>query len=191
MEIHSWQDSFALWDFLHDSPLARSSLALTAFMEREGIRPAADPLWALLQLSQTLHDVLAYVPGSTTVASPIEDILESGHGVCQDYAHIMIAIARSWGVPSRYVSGYIYVAGTDGKLAPQAATHAWVECCLPGLGWVGFDPTNDTLATDYHVRIAAGRDYQDVPPSKGVLQGNGASWLEVDVRIRQLVPTEA
>ncbi len=190
-EIHSWQDSFALWDFTHDSPLARSSPALTAFIEREGIRPAADPLQALQQLSKTLHDVFVYVPGSTTVASPVEHILESGRGVCQDYAHVMIAIARSWGVPSRYVSGYIYVWGADGEQAPQAATHAWVECRLPSLGWVGFDPTNESPAADRHVRIAVGRDYQDVPPSKGVLQGNGASRLEVDVRIRQLAQAEA
>ena len=219
--INAWRDSFALWDFTHDSPLARSSPALTAFIAREGIEPADDPLQAVGMLSEKLHSVFAYMPGSTSVASPIDHILESGRGVCQDYAHGMIAIARSWGVPARYVSGYVHVTGegreqtqtsaqaqtslqtptssqTQTSLqtptssqTPQTATHAWVECRLPGLGWVGFDPTNQTLAGDHHVTIAVGRDYQDVPPSKGILHGFVGSILEVDVRMRLLAPTQA
>ena len=202
--IRAWRDSFALWDFTHDSPLARSTPALTAFIAREGIAPADDPLQAVGMLSEKLHSVFDYMPGSTSAASPIDHILESGRGVCQDYAHVMIAIARSWGVPARYVSGYVHVTGDAQEHAqtssqtslqtqtssqtPQTATHAWVECRLPGLGWVGFDPTNQTLADDHHVSIAVGRDYQDVPPSKGVLHGFVGSVLEVDVRMRLLTP---
>ena len=213
--ILSWRDSYALWDFTHDSPLARSSPALRSFIERERIEPADDPLQAVGMLSEKLHGAFDYVPGSTTVASPIEDILESGRGVCQDYAHVMIAIARSWGVPARYVSGYVHVTGRNrqqaltssqtqtssqmqkssqsqsSSQAPQTATHAWVECRLPGLGWVGFDPTNQTLADDHHVTIAIGRDYQDVSPSKGILHGFVGSNLEVDVRMRRLPPAQA
>lgn len=219
--ILAWRDSFALWDFTHDSPLARVSPALTSFIAREEIEPADDPLQAVGMLSEKLHSVFDYVPGSTSVASPIDHILETGRGVCQDYAHVMIAIARSWGVPSRYVSGYVHVTGQGREQrqsssrtqmsyqaqttsqtqpssqtqatsqTPQTATHAWVECRLPGLGWVGFDPTNQTLADDHHVTIAVGRDYQDVPPSKGVLHGFVGSILEVDVRMRLLPPAEA
>lgn len=207
--IRAWRDSFALWDFTHDSPLARSTPALTAFIEREGIEPADDPLQAVGMLSEKLHSVFDYVPGSTTAASPIDHILETGRGVCQDYAHVMIAIARSWDVPARYVSGYVHVTGEGREQAqassqtqtlsqaqtssqtPHTATHAWVECRLPGLGWVGFDPTNQTLADDHHVTIAVGRDYQDVPPSKGVLHGFVDSVLEVDVRMRLLTSTPA
>jgi transglutaminase-like putative cysteine protease len=189
--IRSWGNSFALWDFTHDSPLARTTPALKSFIERERISPADDPLLAVGMLSEKLHQVFDYVPGSTTVASPIDHILETGSGVCQDYAHVMIAIARSWGVPTRYVSGYVHVTGESHEQPPSSSTHAWVECRLPGLGWVGFDPTNQTLADDHHVTIAVGRDYQDVPPSKGVLQGSVESLLEVDVRMRLLSPRTA
>ena len=94
----------------------------------------------------------------------------------------MIAIARCWGVPARYVSGYMYVT----HQAQETATHAWVECRLPGLGWIGFDPTNRSLADERYVRIALGRDYQDVAPTRGILLGGGDSRLEVDVRMQAI-----
>ena len=127
----------------------------------------------------------SYVPGSTSAASPIDDILQSGCGVCQDYAHVMIAVSRSWGIPSRYVSGYLSETGQPGGQAVGNATHAWVECLLPDLGWIGFDPTNVSPVDQRHVRIAVGRDYQDVSPTQGVRQGGGETNLEVDVQINQ------
>ena len=107
-------------------------------------------------------------------------------GVCQDYAHVMLAIARSWGVPSRYVSGYVAVDKAGPAMA--SASHAWVECLLPGLGWTGFDPTNGQPPGDGHVRVAVGRDYQDVSPTRGVLLGGGESHLEVEVHMRPAAP---
>ena len=181
-ELRSWGQSLTHWDFMHASAFARPSAALMAFMERLGIEPDGDPLASLLRLSDTLYDSFQYVPGITSAVSPIEHILESGRGVCQDYAHVMIAIARSWGVPARYVSGYMYVT----HQAPETATHAWVECRLPGLGWIGFDPTNRSLADERYVRIAVGRDYQDVAPTRGILLGGGDSRLEVDVRMQAI-----
>ncbi len=181
-ETRSWAVSFAYWDFTHASAFARPSPALDAFVERLNVRPVGDPLESLLCLSDTLHHAFEYVPGSTSAISPIEHILESGRGVCQDYAHVMIAVARSWGVPSRYVSGYVHAK--SGSQAMESATHAWVECWLPGLGWTGFDPTNQSLPGERHVRVAVGRDYQDVAPTRGVLLGGGASALEVEVRMR-------
>ena len=183
-EIRSWKESFSYWDFTHDSAFARPSPALTAFVDELGIKAGGDPLETLLHLSDTLHRSFQYAPGSTSVVSPIEHILESRQGVCQDYAHVMIAIARSWHVPSRYVSGYLYMDDQGSERAPQTATHAWVECCLPDLGWIGFDPTNRCLADERHVRVAIGRDYQDVAPVRGVFVGGGESRLEVDVRVR-------
>ena len=102
----------------------------------------------------------------------------------------MIAIARSWGVPARYVSGYLYVAEADGVdgPAPQSASHAWVECLLPELGWVGFDATNDSLAGREHLRLAVGRDYRDVAPTSGIFRGGGQSRIAVEVRIRPHQP---
>ena len=185
-EIELWRGSLSHWDFTHASTLAQPSPALAAFVEGARIERGDDPLETLLRLSDTLYRSFQYVPGSTSAVSTIEHILEAGRGVCQDYAHVMIAIARSWGVPTRYVSGYLYVTGRAGEQAPETATHAWVECLLPDVGWIGFDPTNQTLADERHARIAVGRDYSDVSPTRGVLQGGGESTLEVNVRIRRL-----
>ena len=184
-EIRSWRESFTYWDFTHPSVFARPSPALTAFVAESGIEPGDDPLQTLLRLSDTLHGSFQYLPGSTSVISPIEHILESRQGVCQDYAHVMIAIARSWRVPARYVSGYLYMDGQDVQVTPQTATHAWVECRLPELGWIGLDPTNRCVVGERHVRVAVGRDYQDVAPVRGVFVGGGESRLDVDVRVRR------
>ena len=164
--------------------LARPSPALAYFVDRNGIKRGDDPLKGLLQLSDTLYSRFHYVPGSTSAASTIEHILKSGRGVCQDYVHVMIAIARSWGIPARYVSGYLLVTGLAGEQAQGNATHAWVECLLPELGWVGFDPTNQSVSDERHVRIAVGRDYQDVSPTRGVYQRGGGTRLKVDVQVR-------
>ena len=189
--IRAERDALADWDFMQPSALTAPSPVLSAFTRRTGIRPGADPLQSLRRLSDTLHDCFAYSPGSTSVISPIDHILETGHGVCQDYAHVMIAIARSWGIPARYVSGYLHVTGAEGEQAPATLTHAWVECRLPDLGWIGFDPTNRTLADRRHVRLAVGRDYRDVPPTRGIVQGGGPSHLHVNVRMRPLTSPQA
>ncbi len=185
-EIDTWRDACLHWDYSHPSAMAYPSTALTEFTRKNGIVRGKDPLRDLILLSDRLHDVFQYTPGSTSAASPIEEILTSGHGVCQDYAHVMIAVARSWRVPARYVSGYLYVSGSPDGQAWSNATHAWVECLLPELGWVGFDPTNRSLADERHVRIATGRDYLDISPTRGVRQGGGETRLEVDVRMRPL-----
>ena len=184
-EILSWGESFVYWDFTRPSSLARPSPLLDEFVSRNDIARADDPVEGLLRLSRQLYRRFRYVPGSTSVASPIDDILQSGRGVCQDYAHVMIAVARSWGIPSRYVSGYLSETGQPGEQAAGNATHAWVECRLPDLGWIGFDPTNESLVDQRHVRIAVGRDYQDVSPTRGIRQGGGETHLEVDVQIIQ------
>lgn len=182
-EILSWRGSFRHWEFTRPSAFARPSSALNSFLEKLNARPGDDPLQSLLQLSGALFRRFQYVPGATSVLSPIEHILETGQGVCQDYAHVMIAIARAWHIPARYVSGYLYLNGSG--VSRQMASHAWVECLLPNLGWVGFDPTNDCTADQRYVRVAIGRDYQDVPPVRGVLMGGGESRLKVSIRVRK------
>jgi len=143
-----------------------------------------DPLALLLDLNAALHAALDYVPKSTRVDSPIDDALRTRQGVCQDFAHIMIALTRGLGIPCRYVSGYLFRPAGDKTPAPQSgATHAWVEALLPGLGWIGFDPTNDSHADDRHIRAAVGRDYADVPPTKGVFKGSVESELLVAVSV--------
>ena len=183
-ETRALGDLVAHWDFIHPSPLIPRTAALSAFVERHGIRSWSDPLESLADLSETLHHRLRYVPGTTSAESPVDDILRTDRGVCQDYAHAMIAVARSWGIPARYVSGYLHLADPSSGHVPDNETHAWVECRLPDLGWIGFDPTNLCFAGSGHVCIATGRDYQDVSPTRGVVQGGGNARLEVEVQVR-------
>ena len=184
--VRAGQDSFVWWDFLQPSILTTPSASLTNFIRDNGIAPAADPLTSLQQLNIKLYESFTYMPGSTAVDSNIEHILTTRQGVCQDYTHVMIAIARSWGIPTRYVSGYLCATGQQHEQAASDATHAWVECLLPELGWVGFDPTNCTVADARHVRIAVGRDYRDVPPTRGTRQGGGQTQLDVGVKFKRI-----
>lgn len=190
--VRSWSTDLDLWQFTHPSPGAGPTPALAGFVSETGIGPGSDPLTDLLALASALNDTFDYVAGSTSVDSPIDEILASRRGVCQDYAHVMIAIARSWGVPTRYVSGYLHVEDApDGATGPAStATHAWVECRLPQLGWVEFDPTNRILTDHRYVRTAVGRDYRDVPPTRGVVEGGANSGLDVDVRVTRLADAQ-
>jgi transglutaminase-like putative cysteine protease len=176
------------FDFLHPHGFADSTPRLEAFVRAHGLDGAhlRDPLTAVRRLSDTLYEALAYDPGVTTAESPIDHALEAGRGVCQDFAHIMIAICRGWGVPARYVSGYLFTDREHGgDRSDPDASHAWVEVFLPSLRWVGFDPTNRTIAGERHVVVAVGRDYGDVPPSRGVYKGDAESELRVAVSVRQ------
>ena len=140
-EIDSWKASFIHWDFTHPSMLARSSPALASFVDRNGIKRADDPLKDLLRLSDTLHSSFHYVPGSTSVASPIEHILESGRGVCQDYAHVMIAIARGASLPvmSRATcTSAAQPARRRRKTPPTLGSNA---CCRNSAGSASTQPT--------------------------------------------------
>lgn len=142
-----------------------------------------DPLSLLLELNTRLHDWFAYEPESTTVDSPIDDALKQRKGVCQDFAHVMIAVVRQLGIPCRYVSGYLHHSDTAHDRSREDATHAWVEAWLPSLGWTGFDPTNDLLARERHIRTAVGRDYADVPPTRGVFKGKAGTAMAVAVSV--------
>jgi Transglutaminase-like enzymes, putative cysteine proteases len=135
------------------------------------------------ELNAGLYHWFEYVPNSTKVDSPIDDALQSRKGVCQDFAHVMIALVRGLGIPCRYVSGYLHHGAADQDRSAEGATHAWVEALLPGLGWVGLDPTNKLMASDRHIRTAIGRDYADVPPTRGVFKGSAASKLTVGVTV--------
>ena len=150
-------------------------------------KPEGDPLTAMKRLNRAVYDSFEYESGITEVHSPIEHALRERRGVCQDFAHIITTLARAWGVPTRYVSGYMYHRGNKDRSGADA-THAWVESYLPSLGWVGFDPTNNILAGERHVRAAVGRDYSDVPPTRGTYKGVAESELSISVGIE---PTQA
>ena len=115
-------------------------------------------------------------------------MLTRRHGVCQDFAHLAIACVRAFGLPARYVSGYLETVPPPGQERLQGAdvSHAWFAVYVPDAGWVDFDPTNDVLPTDRHVTTAWGRDYGDVAPLKGVIFGGGPHTLEVSVDMQRL-----
>jgi transglutaminase-like putative cysteine protease len=175
------------FEFLQPWGYAVATPALKAFMQQKGIDALRqlDPLTALHRLNQIVYDSFDYVPGTTEADSPIDLALEAGSGVCQDFTHIMLAICRAWGIPARYVSGYLFTDAAEGDRSNPDATHAWVEVFLPSLRWVGFDPTNNMLAGERHVVVAIGRDYTDVPPSRGVYKGDEDSQLVVGVSVRR------
>lgn len=185
--LEAAQVSGRYFDFLRPHGFAAPSAALEAFMVRHDLvsPPAGDPLSAVRVLSTRLSGSLEYEAGVTRADSPIDHALSEGRGVCQDFAHVMIAVCRAWGVPARYVSGYLFTDRAAGDRSDPDATHAWVDVFLPSLGWVGLDPTNDVLACERHIVVATGRDYGDVPPTKGVYKGDAESELTVAVAVRQ------
>jgi transglutaminase-like putative cysteine protease len=184
----SWQ----VLDNLHNDPLfdmvlpsqyAHPSPLLTAFMQRHHMVRGTDPLSTVLTVSALLFETITYTPQSTSVDSPIDVVLTQQKGVCQDITHVMIAICRTLGIPSRYVSGYLYHRRDDRDRSQSDATHAWLEVWLPELGWVGIDPTNRIVAGERHIRMALGRDYADVPPTRGVYRGHANEHLHVVVSV--------
>ncbi len=173
------------WDMLQPSHFAKPTPELAKFAKESGVseQDGRDPLQLLVLLNESVYNAFQYAKESTSVDSPIEDALVSRQGVCQDFAHIAIALARNLRIPCRYVSGYLYHDSSHSDRSADGATHAWLEALLPGLGWVGFDPTNNLLAGERHIRTAVGRDYSDVPPTVGVLKGSADSEMSVRVRV--------
>src|SRR5580692_13041155 len=168
------------WEMLNHSSFACHSAALVGLISELHVSRRDDPLTFLLELNAAINEWFDYVPKATQVDSPIEHAIEARKGVCQDFAHIMIALARHVKIPCRYVSGYLHPREDRSS---DGATHAWVEALVPGLGWVGFDPTSNMLSGTRHIRTAIGRDYADVPPTKGIFKGNADSELAVSVRV--------
>jgi len=140
----------------------------------------------LIDLNRFLYRFLEYDPGVTNVHTTLEEVFELRAGVCQDYAHLMIACCRSQGIPTRYVSGYLY--GGKGIRGEQG-THAWVECLMPDGRWLALDPTNNLLANDHHIRMHVGRDFGEVSPTRGVYVGPMANLLHVGVSVVEVTPS--
>jgi transglutaminase-like putative cysteine protease len=138
---------------------------------------------ALDNLTVGISRDFEYRPMSTTVTTAVDEVLRLRTGVCQDFAHLFIAVARAMGVPTRYVSGYVYAGG---GVPTIGASHAWAEAWLPGRGWVGYDATHPVRAGESHVRVAVGRDYRDAAPTRGVYVGTARGQLDVRVEVRPL-----
>lgn len=168
--------------FLRNTPLTHADAALIDFahaVEATG----GDGLAKLHRLNAGLHARLAFETGRTDVGTPAADAFAAGHGVCQDFTHIFLAVARTIGIPARYVSGHLF--RRDGRES-QAAAHAWAEAHVPDLGWVGFDPSNGISPDDAYVRVACGLDYLEAAPVSGTRTGGSGETLSVDVRVAEV-----
>lgn len=138
---------------------------------------------ALDELTMAISREFTYDRSVTNVYSAVDDVLSLRAGVCQDFAHLFIAVSRAMGVPARYVSGYIHFPGERGT---TTASHAWAEAWVPGKGWIGYDATRPVRSTEHHVRLAVGRDYTDAAPTRGIYVGSATGAMEVRVRTREL-----
>jgi len=196
--------------FRHESPYIRVKQAFNEF-GAECFQPGRPVLLCAEALMQKIHRELKYAPGETNIATPLSEVLENRRGVCQDFAHLMIASLRSRGLAARYVSGYIRLRPAippaadcgEGDPASRAvqparspepqldwvgagASHAWVSVYSPPFGWQELDPTNNVRVGTDHIAIAWGRDFGDVSPLRGVILGGGSHHLSVSVTVEPL-----
>jgi transglutaminase-like putative cysteine protease len=150
---------------------------------------------AVRELTKRIHDGYVYDSRATTIATPVEEVMRLGRGVCQDFAHVQIACLRALGLPARYVSGYLVTRPPPGKprLVGADASHAWLAAWTGEHGWIPLDPTNDVVPGEQHITVAWGRDYSDVTPVRGVIMGGGRHdlWVSVDVTPGEPTPTPA
>ena len=178
------QLDYMYYDYLHyggpvtDSPQLRE--LASSLRPREGASLGK----LCLHLMQTIDQKFTYEKAVTNAASPITEILQHGRGVCQDFTHLMIGLARSLGIPARYASGFVHRDGE--RTRGYAQTHAWCELYVPSAGWIGFDPTNNCLIGPNFVKVAIGRDFRDVPPNRGVYRGVADENIHVAVEIEEL-----
>jgi transglutaminase-like putative cysteine protease len=131
--------------------------------------------------SAIIYNQFSYIKGITNIETTVDEILEHRSGVCQDFAHVLLQLLRTFGIPSRYVSGY--VCPNKNGMRGEGATHAWVEAYIPKLGWTGIDPTNNVWATTHHVKLAVGRNFNDCSPMKGTFKGLARQTLSVYVSV--------
>jgi transglutaminase-like putative cysteine protease len=184
-ELDAMIDREDYWDMLMPSRFACTSPEVEELAKALEVveRGRREPLELLTTLNSRINQYFSYVKRSTGVNSPVEEAIRSRQGVCQDFAHTMIAIVRNLRIPCRYVSGYLHRDPGDSDRSDEGATHAWVEALLPRIGWVGFDPTNSLIVGGRHIRTAIGRDYADVSPTVGAMRGSAETELQVRVRV--------
>lgn len=178
-------------DFLHRSSRVATPQAMLAYYGQPSFHPATPVAVGALDLMRRIHADFAFDPQATTVSTPVADVFANRRGVCQDFAHLMIGMLRSLGLPARYVSGYIRTEPPgDGAWRGAESSHAWVQAwCGEDVGWLDLDPTNAVTAGSDHVTLAWGRDYDDVCPLRGVILGGGRHQLHVGVQVERIGPT--
>ena len=145
---------------------------------------ARSEIWKdALRLGRHVYRTFTYKPHTTGVHTLATDALKLRTGVCQDYAHVMLGLCRTIGIPARYVSGYFF--NRSRRPGEIEASHAWVEVLIPGFGWSAYDPTHDRIADERYVKVAAGRDYADIRPVSGTYRGAPTRELRVEVTVRE------
>lgn len=173
------------YDYLSTSPRVRLG-AMWTHEAGEIVRDIDDARLRAEAIMNFIHTQFRYVAGSTHVASKIDAVFSQRRGVCQDFAHIMIALCRAAGIPTRYVSGYFYTDSSKKRSADDTSvSHAWVECFLPGIGWVAYDPTHNRCPGDPYIELSRGRDYEDVRPLAGTYRGAAEVKMEVSVVVER------
>jgi len=173
-----------LYDYLQFGGPIVDSLQLRELVDLIQPRPGMATGELALRMLHLIDEKFAYKTGVTNAASPITEILATGYGVCQDFTHLMIGLARVLQIPARYVSGFVHPRESEFRGYTQ--THAWCELLFPSAGWIGFDPTNRCVVGGNFVKVAVGRDFRDVPPNRGVYRGVAKEKIEVLVKSDEL-----
>lgn len=175
------------YEFVFDSPQIRASVELAEYA-RVSFAPRIPLLKAAADLNRRIFKDFKYDPKATTVATPLEEVMQHRRGVCQDFAHLGIAFLRSLGLPARYVSGYLRTRPPEGKprLVGADASHAWFAAFCPSAGWMDFDPTNNCQPGEEHITVAYGRDFGDVSPVAGIITGGGRHEVRVSVDVAEI-----
>jgi len=168
-----------LYDFLHESAYVVFGPALRELAKEIGT-PGEDLGGWFAHAGHAIKTGFSYDTDATSVRTTVDESVSLRGGVCQDFAHILVALCRLNKIPARYASGYIF-SGQEGSILGAEASHAWCEAYLAPYGWVGFDPTNDKFLNDEFVRVAVGRDYRDVSPVRGIYKGDSTSTMTVNV----------
>jgi|TARA_R110000751_G_scaffold4986_6_gene23604 transglutaminase-like putative cysteine protease len=186
-QLLSQDNSFDVQLYRLDSPFIRRNDELAAFA-RSCFTSGRPLIEAALALNELIYSTFEYDPSFTTLATPLSEVLANRRGVCQDFAHLAIGALRSVGLAARYVSGYLETQPPPGqpRLIGADASHAWLATWIPEWGWLALDPTNGSVAGEQHPVLAWGRDYADVAPLKGVMNGGGEHRLEVEVDVMPL-----
>ncbi|MGD9418054.1 MAG: transglutaminase family protein [Verrucomicrobiota bacterium JB025] len=172
-----------IWPYLQDS--RRVWKVPSIWRKTVEVVEGCESVFAMAEaIMAWIHADFTYELGATGVKADLEESFEIRKGVCQDFTHVMLGMCRSIGLPARYASGYLY-NGRLGSLVGAQSSHAWCEVYLPGGGWIGFDPTNNNLADERYVKVAVGRDYEDVAPVEGSYVGAGQCLMDIKVEVRR------
>ena len=179
------------YDYLRPSKHVAIGEEVVALATQHRPASAADAFESVRALTNLIYAGFSYEKDVTTIGTTVSEVIDSKRGVCQDFAHVLLALCRALEIPARYVSGYLVIGSEAPALEGRpprgaGASHAWVEAWTLTHGWRGFDPTNNVLASESHVKMAIGRDYADVPPSRGVYRGSAPETLSVEVTTKTL-----